>query len=34
MITKTFDKGLWHYWHEGKLLMTSTKNISVEDIVV
>lgn len=34
MITKTFEKGLYHYWLEGKLLMTSLKNIDVKDIVI
>jgi hypothetical protein len=34
MITKTFEKGLWHYWLGERLLMTSIKEMSIEDIVI
>ena len=31
MITKTFENGLFYYWLNGKLLMTSLKNIDVKE---
>ena len=34
MITKTFENGLYCYWLDGKLLMTSLKDINVKDIVI